>query len=166
MSFDSLDISASALYAQRVRMDTIASNIANVNSTRNPDGTPGTYKRKEVLFQAVYNQAMDKSGSGGSEISFSSSNMGGGFLKGNVSNNDTQVSQGVSVSQIINDDKTPMRMEFNPSHPDANKDGYVTLPNVNMVTEMVDMIAASRAYEANVTTIDTTKNIISAALRI
>jgi len=166
MSFEALDISASGLYAQRIRMDTIASNIANVNTTRNADGTPGAYRRKQVVFEAVYNDALGKNNSyNPGEINISKSKSGNVLLKGEIGINSSNVASGVVISQIA-EDNSPLKKIYNPSHPDADKDGFVTMPNVNMVTEMVDMISASRAYEANVTTIDTTKNMISAALRI
>lgn len=164
MSFDALDISASALYTQRLKMDTVASNIANVNTTRNPDGTPGAYRRKQVAFQAVYNNVSNQYASSPEnndfELSFDKT------LKGNVSFNTPQVANGVTINQITEDSNTPLRRVYDPSHPDAGKDGYVEMPNVNIVTEMVDMISASRAYEANITAIDTTKNMLSSALRI
>ena len=163
MSFNSLDISASALHAQRIRMDAISSNLANVNTTRNADGTIGAYKRKEVVFSTVYNQALGNDSDANSAMG--AMGLDGNVLKGEISNNGTSISNGVNVSQIV-DDKTPFRKEYNPSHPDADKDGYVTLPNINMVTEMVDMISASRAYEANVTSMETTKTMMSSALKI
>lgn len=164
MSFDALNISASALYAQRVKMDTIASNIANVNTTRNPDGTPGTYRRKEVIFEAVYNKALEGNNSGSS--GFNIPGMQGNTLKGGISFNTPSTANGVTISQISEDQNTPFRKTYNPGHPDADKDGYVNMPNINIVTEMVDMISASRAYEANVTTIEASKSMISAAMRI
>lgn len=168
MSFDALDISASALYAQRVRMDTIASNIANVNTTRTADGTPGPYKRKEAVFKAIYNDSIKQYNPSNQNFGAQdlTSSTGNHMLKGRVDYNAPNVANGVEIEQVQDDTKTPFRKEYNPSHPDADKDGYVNMPNVNIVTEMVDMISASRAYEANVTTIDTTKNIFSAALRI
>ncbi|MDD3013190.1 MAG: flagellar basal body rod protein FlgC [Candidatus Gastranaerophilales bacterium] len=164
MSFDALNISASALYAQRVKMDTVASNIANVNTTRNPDGTPGTYRRKEVIFEAVYNDAINK-GSNGS-ASFLPSELQANTLQGGISFNTPNTASGVTVSQIVEDKDSSFRKMYNPGHPDADKNGYVNMPNINIVTEMVDMISASRAYEANVTNIEATKNMIAAALRI
>lgn len=165
MSFDALDISASALYAQRVRMDTISSNIANVNTTRNPDGTPGAYRRKQAVFSAVYNKSLQQPGIEGA--SFGSGNpFKDNMLQGGISLNGPGMATGVSVTQVSEDSNTPLKRLFNPSHPDADKNGYVNMPNVNVVTEMVDMISASRAYEANVTSIDTAKNMFAAALRI
>jgi flagellar basal-body rod protein FlgC len=163
MSFDAMNISASALYAQRVKLDTIASNIANVNTTRNPDGTSGTYKRKEVVFEAVYNNALNQN-SGSSE--FLPPELQGNLLRGGISSGSGTATSGVTVSQIVEDKSSDYRRIFNPGHPDADKDGYVNMPNINIVTEMVDMISASRAYEANVTTMEASKSMISSAMRI
>lgn len=166
MNFNALDISASALHAQRVKMDTIASNIANVNTTRNPDGTPGVYRRKEVVFASVYGNMVNQKNSGDDWENFGNSS-GGADLSGSVSENaGISPQNGVKVLEVGDDYKTPLKRVYNPSHPDADKDGYVNLPNVNAVSEMVDMISASRAYEANVTSINATKSMISAALRI
>ncbi len=165
MSFDSFDISASGMYAQRVKLDTIASNIANANTTRNPDGSPGVYRKKQVVFEVKYNDVLDDYGipeiKAGKPI-----NPVNGLLKGMVSYDEPDISKGVSVVKIVEDTTTPLRKVHDPSHPDADDEGYVSYPNVNPVTEMVEMLKASRAYEASVTSIDTTKNIISAAMRI
>lgn len=163
MSFDALNISASALYAQRVKLDTIASNIANANTTRNADGTPGTYKRKEVVFEAIYNDAVNQYSS---SSEFRPPELEGNLLKGGISSSSGMMTNGVAVSQIVEDKNTDFRRIYNPGHPDADKDGFVNMPNINVVTEMVDMIAASRAYEANVTTMEASKSMISAAMRI
>lgn len=144
MSFLSgLDISASALTAQKLRMDVISQNIANADTTRTEDGTP--YKRKTVIFQENNNK------SNFSEYlnSYTSSTTG----------------SGVKVSQIV-EDETPGAKEYNPTHPDADEDGYVTKSNVNIVEEMVNMISANRSYEANITAINTTKSMISKTLEI
>lgn len=166
MDFNALDISSSALTAQRIKMDTIASNIANVNTTRNPDGTPGVYRRKEAIFASVYGNMINKSSNSGD--GFDDFNSGSDAdLTGSVSENSgNSALNGVKVLQVSDDFKTPLNRVYNPSHPDADKDGFVNLPNINVVSEMVDMISASRAYEANVTSINATKSMISAALRI
>lgn len=164
MNFNSLDISSSALSAQRIKMDTIASNIANVNTTRNADGTPGVYRRKEVIFSSVIDEMINKKQGGAQD-----SNNLSGVSKEDMETQDSDspsISSGVKVLQVSEDFKTPLNRVYNPSHPDSDKDGYVNLPNVNVVSEMVDMISASRAYEANVTSINATKSMISAALRI
>ena len=168
MSFSAFDISGSGMYAQRTMMDNIASNIANVNTTRNPDGTPGVYIKKNVSFKAIY---ADRLGSyapafpdGQHEVFFSPTN-NTMMLKGGISYDDRTISQGVEVAEITpaND---PYKTIFDPSNPEADADGFVTLPNINVVEEMVNMVSASRAYEANVTTAETTKGMINAALRI
>lgn len=143
--FKSMRISASGLSAERLRMDTIASNIANVNTTRtqNPDGTEGgPYRRKIALFQENLEQEMDKFSS---EPSFN----------GN----------GVKAVGIVEDDE-PFKRVYDPTHPDADQEGYVELPNVDLLSEMVDLIAATRAYEANVTAVNAEKSMALKALEI
>jgi flagellar basal-body rod protein FlgC len=181
---DSFDITASALTAQRLRMDVISSNLANVNTTRKADGTLGGYRRKNVVFAPVLDQAANRfgvpvssSGQGGDNAStlpmraaeqgMSLGTDGKPMLSAGISIAQAQFNgAGVHVTQIIDDDKTPMRMVYDPSSPDANEQGYVEMPNVNVVTEMVDMIAASRAYEANVTALQSVKGMNQAALEI
>ncbi len=161
MNFHAFDISSSALYAQRVKMDTIASNIANVNTTKNPDGTPGAYRRKEVVFASVYNNQLSDNNYLNKET-VSSKNV----LSGSVEENVGMLSSGVKVLEIAEDFSTPMKKVYNPSHPDADENGYLEMPNINVVKEMVDMMNASRAYEANVTTIKATKSMIASAIKI
>lgn len=145
MSFlNSFNISASGLTAERLRMDVISQNIANVNTTRTTNGGP--YMRKLVVFKEVDNQ-----------------NNFGDLL--NMAK-DSNVGNGVEVSAIINDNKTPLKRVYDPGNPDADNTGYVSLPNVDVVSEMVDMISATRAYEANVTAINSTKSMIQDALNI
>lgn len=141
--FDSMHVSASGLAAERLRMDVIAQNLANVNSTRGPDGLP--YRRHEVIFQAG-DPVGDGSGIDG---------MGGGSAP----------VRGVEVVGIV-EDPSPLRTVYDPSHPDADDNGYIFLPNVNPVTEMVDMTTATRAYEANVTAMNAAKNMALKALDI
>ncbi len=138
-----LNISASGMTAQRLRLDIISQNIANVNTTRDAKGNP--YQRKMVIFSEK-----------GTSKSFGE--ILGDEVKGNGS--------GVKVTKIFDDDKTAMRKVYDPSHPDADEDGYVTYPNVNVVQEMTDMIDASRSYEANVTAFNATKNMALKALEI
>ena len=143
--FDALAISASGLTAERLRMDVTAENLANAQTTRSADGGP--YRRKEVVLQ----QAQPTSGFGGRLAAA----MGGtGERPG-----------GVEVAEIAAD-PTPLRRVYDPGHPDADAEGYVSLPNVDPVTEMVDLIAASRAYEANVTALQTAKSMFSKTLDI
>ena len=143
MSFlSSMDISASALTAERLRMDTIANNLANANTTRTPEGGP--YRRQVAVF-AVRGQAA------GPFAAFLNKEMGR--------------PAGVRVVRIV-EDPSPPRMQYDPTHPDADDEGYVALPNVHPVTEMVDLISASRAYEANVTAINAFKAMAMKALDI
>jgi len=141
--YKSLDISASALTAQRLRMDIISQNIANSNTTRTEDGTP--YRRKTVVFE-------ERTGD-----SFST------YLS--KASDDLSVGSGVRVSGIV-EDPTPFKRVYDPGNPDADEEGYVEMPNVDTVTEMVNMISASRAYEANVTAINTVKSMALKALDI
>jgi flagellar basal-body rod protein FlgC len=147
--FDALDTSASGLTAQRTRMDVTSENLANAQSTRGADGKP--YRRKEVILQET-----------GSGSGF------GGVLQGamGVSANAAASSSpatGVQVAGIVQDGN-PGKLVYDPGNPDANRQGYVTMPNVNPVTEMVDLIDASRAYEANVTAMQSAKQMFSKTL--
>ncbi len=142
--FGALDIGASALTAQRLRMDTISQNIANANTTRTEDGTP--YRRRIVVFQE---QSVG--------IPFSE------YLSN--SSKQQYLGKGVKVSKIV-EDSSPFRKVYDPGNPDADADGYVEMPNIDVVTEMVNMISATRAYEANVTSINTTKSMAMKALEI
>lgn len=169
MSFDVFDVSASGMQAQRIKLDTISSNIANMNTTRNPDGTPGVYVKKEVSFQSVYSSKMngisEPSSSGGFSTSFSPQD-NAVVLRGGVNlDQNNGISQGVEVA-AIQDSKDPFRMVYDPSHPDADSNGYVKMPNINVVEEMVNMVSASKAYEANAAAAEAAKSMISAASRI
>ncbi|WP_456275503.1 flagellar basal body rod protein FlgC [Bacillus sp. AK128] len=148
--FQGLNISASALTTQRLRMDVISSNMANVDTTRGKfvNGEWQPYTRKMVVTQAnessrfssVLNHAMK-----------SSSN--------------SSVGNGVKVSRII-EDETPYKLVYNPEHPDANVEGYVQMPNVDPLKEMVDLMSATRSYEANVTVFNANKGMLMKALEI
>jgi flagellar basal-body rod protein FlgC len=141
--FGALDISASGLTASRVRMDVVAENLANAETTRGPNGGP--YRRKEVVLQTAgdgFQSALQDAV---------------GTVPGMGS---SQQPGGVQVSGIVTDNSAP-RMVYDPSHPDANAQGYVAMPNVNPVTEMVDLISSSRTYEANVTAMQTAKSMFS-----
>jgi flagellar basal-body rod protein FlgC len=146
--FGSLDISASALSAERLRMDVTAENLANAQSTRTASGGP--YRRKEVVTEAT---------GGGAFASALASARGGAGGSG------SGLDGGVRVSGIV-EDQTPNRLVYDPGHPDANAQGYVSMPNVNPVTEMVDLISASRSYEANVTAMQTSKQMFTKTLDI
>jgi flagellar basal-body rod protein FlgC len=174
---DIYDITASALTAQRLRLDAISSNLANVNTTRRADGTPGAYRRKQVVFAPVYENATRRfPGIGKDDLAgtlpmrptpagVSIGADGRPMLQIGISHN-TFEGAGVQVTEVAEDSSTPMRMEYNPTHPDANKDGYVEMPNVNVVKEMIDMISANRAYEANVTAFQSAKGMNKAAMQI
>lgn len=134
--FSGMRISASGLSAERIRMDIISNNIANIETTRTENGGP--YKRKIVTFKENLNSSINKLDS-----------------KYN----------GVKVDKII-EDNSPLKKVYNPSHPDADKDGYVMMPNVNILNEMVDLISATRAFEANVTAFNSQKQMALKALEI
>lgn len=139
--FGSINAAASGLTAERLRMDVISNNIANVNTTRTAEG--GAYRRQTVTFAPRDNE--------GSFAQILSKNLDKG--------------SGVRVVGI-NKDNSPMRNVYDPAHPDANNEGYVEMPNVNIVSEMVDMIGATRAYEANVTVLNAAKSMALKALEI
>ncbi len=165
MSFNVFDVTASAMNAQRIQMDTISSNIANANSTRNAQGEREVYRKKEVTFQAVYKNALANEQFPSANISTSVGPMGA-FLRGGVSMGDVSgITQGVEVAGI-HESNDAFRTIYDPTHPDADENGMLTLPNVNVVEEMVNMVNASKAYEASATVANTTKTMIQAALGI
>jgi flagellar basal-body rod protein FlgC len=134
--FRTLDISVSGMRSERIRMDVVLSNLANVNSTRTPEGGP--YRRRQVVFQTM----LDDAQKGG--------DMGG---------------RGVEVSEISLDNSDFVRV-FRPGHPDADADGYVLLPNISTAEEMADLISASRSHEANSAAFRVTKEMFRRALEI
>jgi flagellar basal-body rod protein FlgC len=143
--FGGMEISASALTAQRLRLNVTAENLANAQTTQTADGTP--YRRKEVTLQAVPN------GGFGAQLSKA---MGGG----------SGVAPGGVQATEITEDETDGKLVYDPGHPDANEQGYVRMPNVDTVTEMVDLIDAQRAYEANVTAMSASKQMFAKTLEI
>lgn len=168
MSFNIFDIAGSGMTAQRVKMDTIASNIANIHTTRKPDGSKGVYIKKDVSFRTLYEDTVNRGFS-----NFSSNNpdaqfdprTGNMLINASVAMNNGLVTGGVQVEQIY-EREDGIKTIYDPSHPDADEDGYVDLPNVNIVEEMVDMIAASRAYEANATVAENVKTMMQSAMNI
>lgn len=148
--FHSMNTTSSALTAQRLRMDVISSNMANVDSTRGKyiNGEWVPYRRKSVVLEPK----------GGTFNSFLNVAMGNG-------NNQT-IGNGVKVSKVVEDTETPFKMVYDPEHPDANDAGYVQLPNVDPLREMVDLISATRSYEANVTVFNASKGMLMKALEI
>ena len=138
-----LAISGSALSAERLRLDTIASNLANASTTRTPEGGP--YRRRNVVFAA---EPLEND-----------------FGETLASLAEQGAHEGVTVTDVV-EDRTPPRMVFDPSHPDANADGYVAYPNVDPMAETIDLMAATRAYEANVQVVNATRQMAQAALGI
>ena len=141
--FQSFNISASGMTAERFRFDTIAQNIANVNTTRTEDGTP--YRRKIVTFQE---KAVTP------------------FTTYYSNSRARTVGNGVKVTSVKEDMENDFIMEYDPAHPDADENGYVSYPNVNTVTEMTNMISATRAYEANTTAFEASKSMARTGLSI
>jgi len=141
--FNALDISAAGLTAQRLRMDIISQNIANINTTRTAEGGP--YRRKLTVFQEITGQSFNS-------------------VFEDILNRPV-INAGVRVSEIAADNAPGPRV-YEPGHPDADLDGYVTMPNVNIIEEMVDMISASRSYEANVTANNSSKSMIAKTMEI
>lgn len=139
-AFDSLNISSSGLSAERLRMDTISSNIANATTTRTENGGP--YRRKIAVFQENFDNV----------------------LNSKTGQNEKKL-LGVRPTEI-EEDQTPFEMKYDPGNPDANAEGYVAMPNVNILNEMADMMASTRAYEANVTAINDEKGMFTKALEI
>jgi flagellar basal-body rod protein FlgC len=139
--YSSIEVSASGLSAERLAMDVIANNLANVNTTRTPEGGP--FKRQLVVFAQKQDAAAQTDSLNGS----------------------TPSNAGVQAVGIVND-TSPDKLVYDPSHPDADPQGYVHMPNIEVVKEMVDMMAASRAYEANVTAISESRTIGTATLGI
>lgn len=142
--FTSFDINGSGLTAQRYRMDIISENVANANTTRTEDGTP--YVRKVVTFAEK-----------GGQTPFSR------VLNHSI---DQYSGKGVKVSGVYEDTVTPMNMVYDPSHPDADENGYVTYPNVNTITEMTNLIDATRSYEANATAFNASKSMALKGLEL
>ncbi len=142
--FTGMNINASGMSAERLRLDVISENIANANTTRTKEGGP--YVRKNVIFTEKVSTA----------DSF------GEVLNRTISG----IGDGVKVTAITKDTDTDMNLVYEPSHPDADENGYVLYPNVNIVTEMTDLIDASRAFEANATAFEASKNVASRGLSI
>ncbi|BAC13509.1 flagellar basal body rod protein FlgC [Oceanobacillus iheyensis] len=146
--FNSMNTSASGLTAQRLRMDIVSSNVANAQSTRatiNEDGEFEPYRRKMVTLQSEQNQFKN-------------------VLKHATSSSSTSTS-GVKATSIT-EDNTPFNLVYNPQHPDANEQGYVEMPNVDPLKEMVDLMSATRSYEANITAFNASKGMLMKALEI
>lgn len=143
--FSTIDISASGLTAERMRMDVVANNIANVNTTRTAEGGP--YRRQVAVFEPRQEEAQFM-------LPFSAD-----------AQRRQATGEGVRVVAVTTDGSGPRRV-YDPGHPDADAQGYVSMPNITLVNEMVDMISATRAYEANISAIDSAKSIAQQALAI
>ena len=139
--FDSMDVSASALSAERLRMNTISSNLANAQTTRTAEGGP--YRRKDPVFEAQPVDDFSRVLAGAMDVPLHK----------------------VKVVEVVSDQNAP-KMVYQPEHPDANPEGYVAMPNVNPMEEMVNLITASRTYEANVTAMSVARNMMHRALDI
>jgi flagellar basal-body rod protein FlgC len=144
---NSLDISGSGLTASRLRMDVIAENLSNAETTRTSEGGP--YRRKMVVYECADSAQTFRS-----------------MLEAQVNGSENSaVLQGVKVTGIV-EDQTPFNVEYDPTNPDANDQGYVEKPNVDLIQETTDMMAASRAYNANLTAFDAVKNMAAKALEL
>lgn len=141
--FKSMNVSASGMTAERLRMDIMSRNIANANTTRTAAGTP--YRRQVAIVRQI------------------SANTFEDTLNGKMGTSSSGA--GVEVTAVV-EDQAPFKMVYNPGHPDADQEGYVLMPNVDTVTEMINMISATRAYEANVTSLNSSKSMAMKALDI
>ena len=155
--FGVMDVSASALKAERVRAEVVASNMANAETTRTADGGP--YQRHHVVFEAdgggSFQQAMVRQMGG-----LGSTNGFGGAVTAAKA-----VPGGVSVTGVISDASEPLR-RYDPQHPDAGPDGYVAYPDINPLTEMVDLMGATRSYGMNASAVQAEKNMVASSLEI
>ena len=152
--FDSFDINASGMSAERYRMDIISQNVANAETTRTEDGTP--YVRKVVTFQEKQDT---KNRNFSHMLDTVFSNLSGRPIGQINSAELSSAGQGVKIGGVYEDTWTEMNMVYDPSHPDADENGYVSYPNVNTITEMTNLIDASRGYEANATAFEASKSI-------
>ncbi|WP_336524359.1 flagellar basal body rod protein FlgC [Helicobacter japonicus] len=158
MFLSSFDISGYGLSAQRVRINTISSNIVNANTTRTDEGGP--YRRREVVFRAFdFNKVLnEKLGKNNQQLRYEDP-----LHEGDLGKEPKPAIMSVYIRKIARDDREPL-MKYDPSHPDANSEGYVAYPNVNPVVEMADLIEATRAYQANVAAFQSAKNMASNAI--
>ncbi|MGD0798381.1 MAG: flagellar basal body rod protein FlgC [Acidobacteriaceae bacterium] len=158
--FGVMDISASALQAERVRAEVVAANMANAETTRTADGGP--YKRQHVVFEAAGGDGFAESllggGEGGGLMGGSGAGVGSGF--GSV-----VAPGGVQVAGVVSDESAPLE-RYDPQHPDAGPDGYVAYPDINPLTEMVDLMGATRSYGLNATAVQAEKNMVASSLEI
>jgi flagellar basal-body rod protein FlgC len=152
------DISGYGLSAQRFRMNIISSNIANANTTRTSEGGP--YQRREVVFKAVdFNKALNQEIKDNNNMMEYENPLDDSFLQ---TDGDPAI-MSVVVDKVVRDD-SDFRLKYDPSHPDANSEGYVSYPNINPVIEMADLIEATRAYQANVAAFQSSKNMANSSI--
>jgi len=157
---NSFDISGYGLSAQRVRVNTISSNIANAQTTRTEEGGP--YRRKEVVFRAIdFNEQFNKALSGMSKSASYEDPLNEGQLGKKVN----PAIMSVIIDKISRDDSKP-KMKFEPNHPDADANGYVAYPNINPVIEMADLVEATRSYQANVAAFQASKDMANSAISL
>jgi flagellar basal-body rod protein FlgC len=156
----SFDISSYGLSAQRFRMDVISSNIANANTTRTSEGGP--YQRKDVVFKAIdFSKTLNEKIAGNSNMLGYENPLDDPFLQENAN----PAIMSVAVDKVVRDE-SEFRYKYEPSHPDANEEGYVAYPNVNPVIEMSNLVEATRAYQANVSAFQSAKSIAQSAIDI
>lgn len=153
--FGVMEVSGSALQAERLRAEVVTSNMANAETTRTADGSP--YKRQHVVFQS---QALDAP-----EFANQTSFAGQGTFANHLLSEGNGDIGGVEISAVVADQGAGLR-RYDPEHPDADKDGYVSYPDINPLTEMVDLMGATRAYGLNSSAIQSTKSMISSSLDI
>ncbi len=160
--FGMMDISASALHAERVRAEVVAANMANAETTRTADGGP--YKRQHVVFQETGGDGFAASllGSGGMTSSGSGGLTGSGFGGDDFPSSNVG---GVQVAGVLSDQSAPLE-RYDPTHPDAGPDGYVAYPDINPLTEMVDLMGATRSYGLNATAVQAEKSMVVSSLEI
>lgn len=165
--FGSFDVSASGLSAQRARLNVISANLANVETTRTPDGGP--YRRRTLRVDGAGggpgNELFEKLLAAKERLGVSVEKTSPRHMEAADPVPFANIPQQLRYD-VVEDRDTPLRMEYDPGHPDANEDGYVAYPNVDVVREMVDLMAASRAYEANVTVLNATKAMLKKSLEI
>jgi len=157
---NSFDISGYGLSAQRVRVNTISSNIANAQTTRTEEGGP--YRRKEVVFRAIdFNEYFNKAVNGTTD----SAKYQDPLSEGQFGKKVNPAIMSVIVDKISRDDSEP-KMKFEPNHPDADANGYVAYPNINPVIEMADLVEATRSYQANIAAFESAKNMANSAISL
>ncbi|MDD5718362.1 MAG: flagellar basal body rod protein FlgC [Candidatus Krumholzibacteria bacterium] len=165
--FDSFQISGSGLHGQRVKMDVVARNLANAETTRTEEGTP--YRRQRAVFREVLEQRVQQQRN---RLAEAAGPAGNGPTRthprhlAGLNPFERLDREGMQTAVDLAPDASEFRVVFDPGHPDADEEGYVLLPNVDVITEMVDMIAASRAYEANISAVQAAKDMFNQTLKL